>query len=61
MRTLIRMLLCSCAALASLASVQAETKYESLHVYPPEIKLNTAAAYQNLVAVAVRSDGVTVM
>jgi hypothetical protein len=40
--------------------VRAENKFESLHVYPGEIKMNSAAAYQNIVAVAQRSDGVTV-
>ncbi|MFO1065489.1 MAG: DUF1549 domain-containing protein [Pirellulales bacterium] len=49
-----------CAALTTTSVVRAEQTFESLHVYPPQVKLNTAAAYQNVVAVAVRSDGVTV-
>ena len=39
--------------------VVAETTFEALHVYPSEIKMNSAAAYQNVIAVAQRSDGVT--
>jgi hypothetical protein len=34
-------------------------QWESLTVYPPEIKLHTAADYQNVIAVAKRADGVT--
>lgn len=50
-------LLASCA-LAGV--VRAETTFQSLRVYPGEIKMNSAAAYQNVIAVAQRSDGVTV-
>jgi len=50
-------LLASCA-LAGV--VRAETTFQSLQVYPGEIKMNTSAAYQNVIAVAQRSDGVTV-
>ncbi|HAC91167.1 MAG TPA: cell surface protein, partial [Planctomycetaceae bacterium] len=34
-------------------------QWESLSVYPPEIKLHTSADYQNVIAVAKRADGVT--
>ncbi len=37
----------------------AEHQWETLAVYPPEIKLSTAADFQNVVAIAVRDDGVT--
>lgn len=40
--------------------VRADTTFKSLQVYPGEIKMNSAAAYQNVIAVAERSDGVTV-
>ena len=33
--------------------------WQSLAIYPPDIKLNTAADYQNVIAVASRSDGIT--
>ncbi len=48
------------AGLASTGVACAETTFEALQVYPPEIRMNSAAAYQNVVAVARRSDGVTV-
>ena len=47
-----------CAAATGLAV--AEAPFEALRVYPAEIKLQTAAAYQNVIAVAERADGVTV-
>ena len=50
--------LLACAPLVGV--VRAENTFESLHVYPSEIKMNTAAAYQNVIAVAQRADGVTV-
>jgi hypothetical protein len=34
-------------------------KWNALAVYPPETKLNTAADFQNVIAVAVRDDGIT--
>ncbi|MEZ6133923.1 MAG: DUF1549 and DUF1553 domain-containing protein [Pirellulaceae bacterium] len=37
----------------------AENAWTSLTVYPPEIKLSTAADFQNVVAIAHRDDGVT--
>lgn len=51
-----------CALLVSSALtgvVCADTTFKSLQVYPTEIKMNSAAAYQNVIAVAQRSDGVT--
>ncbi|MCC6508748.1 MAG: DUF1549 domain-containing protein [Pirellulaceae bacterium] len=54
--------LASAFAVAGLCNVvlAAEPTFETLKVYPTEIKMNSAAAYQNVVAVAVRADGVTV-
>jgi hypothetical protein len=37
----------------------AESSWQSLAIYPPEIKLSTAADFQNVIAVAQRADGVT--
>ncbi len=37
----------------------AESQWESLAIYPPEIKLATSADFQNVIAVARRADGVT--
>ncbi len=39
---------------------QADETFAALAVYPTEIKMSSAAAFQNVVAVATRSDGVTV-
>jgi hypothetical protein len=36
-----------------------EVIWESLSIYPSDIKLSTAADYQNVIAVASRSDGIT--
>ncbi len=40
-------------------AVANESQWVSLKVYPPEVKLHTAADYQNIIAVAKRADGVT--
>lgn len=40
-------------------SLAQEVSWESLTIYPAEIKLNTAADFQNVIAVASRSDGIT--
>jgi Protein of unknown function (DUF1549)/Protein of unknown function (DUF1553) len=48
------------ALVSVLACLQARAnEWTSLTVYPAEIKLNTAAAYQNVIAVAQRADGIT--
>ncbi len=54
--TLILALMTSWAGLFSYA---AESSWTALVVYPPEIKLQTAADFQNVIAVAHRSDGIT--
>ena len=50
---------CALSGLAGSIS-RADDTFAALNVYPTEIKMNTAAAYQNVVAVATRNDGVTV-
>ncbi len=49
-----------CISVGMPSAVRADEAFAALNVYPTEIKMNTAAAYQNIVAVATRSDGVTV-
>ncbi len=46
-------------ASSTLVSSTLANDWVSITVYPTEIKLNTAAAFQNVVAVAKRSDGIT--
>lgn len=48
------------ASVGANAIALADEKFESIHLYPNAVKLNSAQAYQNVVAVAQRSDGVTV-
>ena len=43
---------------AQIAMAQNST-WKSLAIFPADIKLNTAAAYQNVIAVASRSDGIS--
>ena len=40
-------------------SIAQDVSWKSLAIYPTDIKLNTAADYQNVIAVASRSDGIT--
>lgn len=58
MKTYTSLAMITVVALSSLARAQ-ELSWKSLTVYPPEIKLNTAADFQNIIAVASRSDGIT--
>ena len=65
MKYLISRLFLSCALGAMVGTAfssvaRADENFAALNVYPAEIKMNTAAAYQNVVAVATRADGVTV-
>ncbi len=56
----IRTLITIAAGLTLTVAVQGnESNWKSLAIYPPEIKLATAADFQNVIAVAERSDGVT--
>lgn len=50
---------CALSGLVGI-SARADETFSALSVYPTEIKMSTAAAYQNVVAVATRSDGVTI-
>ena len=61
MKSFISKLFVACA-LSGLAGsfAQADDTFATLSVYPTEIKMNTAAAFQNVVAVATRNDGVTI-
>lgn len=54
-RTLVS-LLSMCLAVPAAA---ADSTWETLTVYPPQVQLATAADFQNVIAVAGRSDGVT--
>jgi Protein of unknown function (DUF1549)/Protein of unknown function (DUF1553) len=51
----------TCVVMAPLDAQLAadEVKWKALNVYPPDIKLQTVADFQNVIAVAVRSDGIT--
>ncbi len=61
MKNFISKLFFACAvSVLTLSQVRADETFAALSVYPTEIKMNTAAAYQNVVAVATRNDGVTV-
>ncbi len=61
MKNFISKLFFACAVSGlTLSQVRADETFAALSVYPTEIKMNTAAAYQNVVAVATRNDGVTV-
>jgi hypothetical protein len=48
-------------AVTQMASVSFadEPKWEKLEVYPPQVLLKTSAAFQGVIAVATRSDGIT--
>ncbi len=50
--------LCGCL-MQAWSAFGAETAWESLAIYPPDIKLSTAADFQNVIAVARRTDGIT--
>ena len=56
---LIRASLPALAIAASASAAWAEPKLTALHVYPPDINLNTKADLQKFVVVATRDDGVT--
>ena len=45
--------------LLAQAGSAADTTWQSLTIYPPEAQLATATDFQNVIAVAQRSDGVT--
>ncbi len=61
MKSYISKLFLACALSGLVGSVaKADESFAALSVYPTEIKMNTAAAFQNVVAVATRNDGVTV-
>lgn len=51
---------CALSGCVGLSTVKADETFATLNVYPTEIKMSTAAAFQNVVAVATRNDGVTV-
>ncbi len=61
MKNFISKLFFACALSSIPCSLShAEETFAGLSVYPTEIKMSTSAAYQNIVAVATRTDGVTV-
>ncbi|MEM8734982.1 MAG: hypothetical protein AAGG44_12200, partial [Planctomycetota bacterium] len=46
-------------ALLTTATSAADSEWERIEIFPPEIRLSGAADFQSVVAVAVRSDGIT--
>ena len=59
MKTIRTLVFCLVSWPLLAAAHAADSSWESLAIYPPEIKLATAADFQNVIAVARRSDGVT--
>ncbi len=59
MKTFVCLALSLLGCCVSTPQAKADVAFESLQVYPADIKMNTSAAYQNVIATATRSDGVT--
>lgn len=58
-RSVICLLCVSLAGLLTQTASAADKTWESLTIYPPQAQLATATDFQNMIAVAQRSDGVT--